>query len=257
MPFVDLATGAKLHYVDTGGSDSARDGAFIAIHGMLGTAERHMGRVIDWLCPRYRVLGPTLRGYGQSGPKPRTFPYDFYQQDAADVLAFMDALEIDRAHLLGYSDGGEVALLAAGYAPERFRSVMTIGAVGYFGPAMRPTSQALFPGSWITTEERALHGIDNADAFALGWVRAALRIIDSGGDLSLSLAEKISAPLLMMLGETDRLNPAAYAQKLVERAPNARLRMFACGHAIHDEAWDEFRRVVDDFLREVETSADR
>lgn len=247
MPLIDLATGARFHYLDTGGHLPA----VIVIHGLLGIPEKDFARLIDWLKPDYRVLAPSLRGFGESTPKPRVFPYDFYQRDAADVLAFMDALKIERAHLMGYSDGGEVALLAAGSAPERFLSAVVWGAVGYYGPAMRPVIQTYYPGDWITPEARAVHGITNPAAFILGWVQAVKRIIDSGGDLSLSLADKMTMPLLVMLGDQDRLNPVAYGQQLVARTPHGRLVMFSCGHSVHTEAWEEFKPVVSAFLAQA------
>ncbi|MDX1992700.1 MAG: alpha/beta hydrolase [bacterium] len=249
--FVDLSTGARFHYVDTDPGDSAKPVALL-LHGMLGTAELHFPNVIEWLRPDYRVVGPSLRGYGQSTPKPRDFPVDFYERDARDVVAFMNALGSGSVHVLGYSDGGEVALLAASYAPERFKSVVTWGAVGYFGPAMRPVAQRMYPPTWMTEEEKVLHGITDPDAFVLGWIHAVRHIIDSGGDLSLSLAEKISAPLLLMLGDQDTLNPAEYGQRLVDRASNGRLQIFECGHPVHDQQWEAFKAAVGPFLQAAE-----
>lgn len=249
MPFASLPTGATLDYIDEGVTPDGTP--VILVHGLLGTARMHFPRVIDWLTPQYRVLGPTLRGYGQSEPKPRIFPYDFYQRDAADLLAFMDVLGIDKAHLLGYSDGGEVALLMAGQSPERFYSVAVWGAVGYYGPAMRPVIQGYYPGEWITREESEAHGVTNPAAFILGWVQAVKRIIDSGGDLSLSLAPAITCPLLLMLGDQETLNPKEYGERFVAQTPNGRLQMFNAGHAIHDEAWDDFKQVVGAFMQEA------
>jgi valacyclovir hydrolase len=245
MPTIQLSTGATLDYVDTGGEDKP---VAVVLHGLLGTARKDLDNVIDWLKPDYRVIGPSLRGYGGSTPKPRLFPPDFYQQDARDVLAFMAALGIDKAHLLGYSDGGEVSLLAAGTNSARFHSVTVWGAVGYYGPAMRPVVQRMFPGDWITQEERDLHGIDNVDSFVLGWIQSVRKIIDAGGDLSLSLAPQIIAPLLMLLGTQDTLNPASYGQRYVDRAPQGRLEMVECGHAIHDQSWEDFKALVGPFL---------
>ena len=114
MPFVETSTGARLHYVERNPANP-HPIPVIAVHGMLGTAETHLGHVMNWLeAQGYRVIGPTMRGYGQSEPKPRDFPLRFYDRDAADVLAMMDALNIDRAHIIGYSDGGEIALMCAG-----------------------------------------------------------------------------------------------------------------------------------------------
>lgn len=245
--FVELETGVRLHYVDTGGDDKV---PLIAVHGMLGTPKKDLQSVIEWLAQDYRVIAPTMRGYGQSSPELRTFSMDFYQQDAQDLLTFMDVLGIKKAHLLGYSDGGEIVLIVGGTQPEHVLSVASIGAVGYFGTGMRPSVQNMFPGHWITQEERQLHGITNVDAFVLGWINAVRHIIDSGGDLSLSLIPNLTAPLLVMLGETDRLNPSEYGQRLVDSAPNGQLATFKCGHGIHQESFEEFKAVYGRFLRQ-------
>ncbi len=242
MPFADIATGARLHYVERHPATASDKVPVIALHGMLGTAEGHLGPMMDWLAAQgYRVLGPTLRGYGQSTPKPRDFPLRFYDRDADDVLAFMDALDIQRAHIMGYSDGGEITLICAGKQPERFASAASWGAVGYFGPDMRPVAQRMIPGSrWITADEMQQHGFDDPDAFAAGWVRSAVAMIDAGGDVSVSLAKDMACPVLMMLGTQDTLNPARYAEKLLANVREGRLQMFDCGHPVHDEQTGAF-----------------
>ncbi len=246
MPQIDLPTGARLDYEDVGSGPP-----LIALHGRLGTPRIDLGDVIDWLRADYRVVAPTLRGYGASGPKPRDFPFDFYHRDARDVLALLDALNLRQAHILGYSDGGETALVLAGLAPDHCLSVTAWGAVGFYGPAMRPVAQRNYPGTWLTDEDKQIHGIVNADAFALGWVQAIVHMIDSGGDVSLSLAPNVSCPALLMLGDQDHLNPQAYAQQWVDAAPNARLVMFPCGHGIHQQQPEAFKKTVREFLDAV------
>ena len=246
MPKIEISTGATLDYLDTGAADKP---VLLLVHGLLGTAEIHFARIIDWLKDDYRLIGPTMRGYGESEPKPRKFPANFYHHDADDLLAFMDALNIEQAHLMGYSDGGEVSLIAAAKQPHRFLSVSVWGAVGYFGPAMRPIAQRMFPATWITEEEKQRNHIKSADGFILGWIQAVRQMIDSGGDVSLSIAHQITAPLLLMLGEDDRLNPIEYGQNYIDRVPNARLATFPCGHAVHDEAWIAFQREIGKLLR--------
>lgn len=246
MPFADISTGARLYYDDAGQGDT-----IIALHGMLGTGRRDLGRVIDWLSADYRVIAPTLRGYGESLPKPRDFPHDFYHRDARDVLAFMDALRIDSAHIIGYSDGGEITLALAGMQPERFRTAVVWGAVGYFGEAVRAVAQRMYPATWMTQEDIDLHGITDPDQFALEWLQACKYMVDSGGDVSVSLAPNITCPVLLLLGEQDKLNPAEYARVFLDNVRDGRLVMFDCGHKIQDERWDEFQQVVGDFLRGV------
>ena len=167
--FVEIATGARLHYED------ARDSGdpLIALHGRFGTARIDLANVIDWLSQSYRVLGPSLRGYGESTPKPRDYPLDFYHRDARDVIAFMDALASSARTLLGYSDGGETALVAAGLAPDRFKSVAVWGAVGYFGADDPPGCPVELPGDWMNEETKRLHGITDPDPIVLQWVQRA------------------------------------------------------------------------------------
>lgn len=258
MPYLDISTGARLEYIDTAPEDTTRP-VIVAVHGMLGTARRHLGRVIDWLAADYRVLGPSMRGYGQSRPKPRDFPPDFYRRDTRDLLAFMDGLGIERAHVMGFSDGGEIALLAGGMAPERCRSVIAWGAVGYFGPKLREVVTApdyrdrLAP----TPTEMTLHGILDREAYAQAWIDAVLHMIDvDGGDVSLSSAPNISAPLLMLLGRQDTLNPAAYAERYLEAVGHGELALFDCGHPIHDQQPEDFDATVATFLKGISANAE-
>ncbi|MEM6526767.1 MAG: alpha/beta hydrolase [Chloroflexota bacterium] len=247
MPFADLSTGVRLHYEDAG------DGTpVIAIHGWLGTARTDLGNVIDWLSESYRVIGPTLRGYGQSRPPQRDFPNDFYDRDADDVLALIDALNIEKAHIIGYSDGGEVSLICAGKQPERFLSATTWGSVGYFGPEMRPAAQRSAPATFLSNDPElmARHEIINAKAFVADWISAVVHMIDRGGDVSLSMAPHITCPVLLMLGDKDTLNPEKYGQHFVDATPNARLVMFKdTGHPVHDEQWEQFTKTVGPFLK--------
>lgn len=248
MPLIDLPTGAALHYEDL--RSASAPAPVILIHGMLGAARIHMGHVMDWLHGHgFWVIGLTLRGYGESQPKPRDFPDNFYRRDADDLLAFLDALSIESAHLIGYSDGGEVALIAAGSAPERIASCIAIGAIGNFGPELRSVFQRMYPGDWISDEEKRMHGFSDAARFTGEWVRAMTRMIDAGGDVSLSLAPNIACPLIIMLGREDKLNPKRNGERYVKAVPNGRLAMFPGGHAVHDEQSDAFYRMTLKHLR--------
>ncbi len=248
MPFADIATGARLFY-DQAIPENPNGETVIAIHGRLGTGRTHLSTVMDWMSGMgCRVIAPTMRGYGQSTPKPRDFPPNFYHRDAEDTLALMDVLDITKAHILGYSDGGEIALICAGMQPERFQSATVWGAVGYFGPAMRAGVQRSYPADWITDEDKELHGITDADAFALGWITSVKRMIDLGGDVSVGLATRITCPVLMLLGDEDILNPAEYARVFLEKVRDGRLEVLKCGHAVHEEQWESFQFILGSFL---------
>lgn len=248
MPFVEIATGATLHYETW--NEEAGGTPVVVLHGMLGTATIDLADTNAFLAEQgYRVIAPTLRGYGESLPKPRDFPTGFYRRDADDVLAFLDALGVARCHIVGYSDGGEISLICAGLQPKRFVSAAVWGAVGFFGEDMRPVAQRLVNGEWITPFELELHHITNAQAFATAWVRAIVRYIDMGGDISISLAPFIACPVLMMLGERDALNPSYYAKRFLTKVRKGDLAMFDAGHPIHTQQPEAFRHVLLEHLK--------
>ena len=243
MPFAELSTGATLHYEEWGTGEP-----LVFVHGLMDVPAVHYPALLGWLSQGYRVIAPSLRGYGQSTPKPRDFPPDFYHRDARDVLALIDALKLGPVHLMGYSDGGEVALIAAGLRP--FESVVVWGAVGYFGPDMHSAAARAYPGDWIPEEDYARHGITAIDPIMWQWVQSVQGMVSAGGDVSLSLAPNIACPLLLLLGDRDTLNPAAYGQQFVERTAQGQLVVIAdCGHSIHNEQWEAFQQVVGPFLK--------
>ena len=251
----ELPTGATLH-VQTWGDVSAQT-PVVLLHGMLGTPQLHFAGLITYLNSNgYTIVAPTLRGYGESLPKPRDFPLRFYERDADDVLALLDALAIERAHVVGYSDGGEIALICAGRAPQRFATVAVWGAVGFFGPQMRPVAQRMLDDiTWLNDEDRRVHQISDSRGFVEGWVRATVDMIDAGGDVSLSLARHIEAPLLMMLGVDDTLNPRAYAEQFVAQTGRGRLVMFPGGHPVQENHPAELAQALTMHFHEGETGA--
>lgn len=251
MPTLE-ANGATIDFTDTGGDGRP---VVVLIHGWLGTWDAEFGPEIEWLCPYYRVLALTRRGYGRSGPKPRTYGRDFYRRDAQDVAVWLDALGVKAAHIVGYSDGGEVAILLPILRPDLVRSVAAWGAVGYFPADLRPLLQRYWPPTWISDETRALHGPELIDGMVLGWINAMKAIIDSGGNVSLAEAHTIPCPVLLMLGGQDALNPEHLGRRLIERIPNGRLVMFDCGHPVHREQTGAFRRTVWDHLQAAETQS--
>jgi non-heme chloroperoxidase len=105
-----IANGARLNVLDWEGPGPA----LILVHGGVGN-----GHWFDDLAPaltdRFRVVAFSRRANGRSEPKP---PYDNATL-TEDLLGLMDALGIARAHLAGYSMGGNIITRMAGVHPER------------------------------------------------------------------------------------------------------------------------------------------
>lgn len=251
MPFAETKTGARLFYEDL--NPDAEGLPIVCLHGLLGTGRKDLGTALDWLAEEgYRVIAPSLRGYGESTPKPRDFPFGFYKRDAEDIVAFLEAIKVEHCHIFGYSDGGEVALICAGIKPELFATVSTIGSVGFQSPDIRAVVLGYRPGSqWITPEECEMHGIPDPDAFSAQWVRSTVMLVDSGGDIAVSVAPNITAKVLIMLGEKDALNPRHCAEHFLKEVKDGRIEMFDAGHPVHEQQEAAFQEV---FMRHIKSA---
>lgn len=96
----------------------------LLLHGGFCSLEpmRELG---DLLAARYRVLAAERPGHGRTPDQDG--PYD-YAAMVAGALAYLDALGVASAHVVGYSDGGIIGLLLARDHPERVRSLVAISA---------------------------------------------------------------------------------------------------------------------------------
>jgi pimeloyl-ACP methyl ester carboxylesterase len=111
----------RLHYVDWGGSGEPL--IFLTANG--GRPERQFDALAPHFVDRFRVLGLTRRGQGES-EKP-TSGYDTDSR-ARDIVGFMDAMRIRRAHLAGHSiAGAEMTHLAVTF-PDRVRRLVYFDA---------------------------------------------------------------------------------------------------------------------------------
>jgi pimeloyl-ACP methyl ester carboxylesterase len=92
----------------------------ILLHGGLGNSGNWGYQVPALIGGGYRVVVIDSRGHGRSTRDERPFTYELM---AADVAAVMDALQLERAALVGWSDGACIALILAAHAPERAAGV--------------------------------------------------------------------------------------------------------------------------------------
>ena len=96
--------------------ESQGSGPVLLVIGGLGIEMSELDTLIDPLSSRFRVVAFDNRGAGRSS-KPRG-PYSI-EQMADDAAALMDRLDLPRAHVLGISMGGRIALALALAHPER------------------------------------------------------------------------------------------------------------------------------------------
>ncbi|GAB3415398.1 alpha/beta fold hydrolase [Flindersiella endophytica] len=188
----------------------------------------------------FRLIAADLPGSGRSEPQPRDYAASFYADDARTFLGLLDDLGVSSAHLVGFSDGGETALLMAALEPSRALSVVTWGAAGQVVPApgsldalerlLDEPSEFFLPLAAYLVEA---YGVEHARAMAASWSRALRAIADAGGDISRSRAGRISCPALLMTGTYDPFCPPELVRELAEAIPGGRFLEVPGGHDLH------------------------
>src|SRR5436309_223873 len=123
-------------------SESGAGAPLVLLHGggPGATGLSNYSRNIEPLAEHYRVIVPDLPGYGRSSKRvDGRDPFGFL---AASVRGLLDALEIDRAHLVGNSYGGAAALRLALDSPERVDRLVLMGPGG-IGTTRRAATKGL------------------------------------------------------------------------------------------------------------------
>ncbi len=119
--------GLRTHYWDAPGDDPP----LVLLHGLSANAYEFGGLLAAGLSPAFRVVAPDLRGRGQTD-KPAT---GYRMADhAADVLALLDALGLERAVLGGHSFGAYLAIYLAAHHPARVVKLIVIDAALTLNP---------------------------------------------------------------------------------------------------------------------------
>jgi pimeloyl-ACP methyl ester carboxylesterase len=121
-----VAKGVKIHYLVAG-----RGEPVVLIHGLHASANINwkINGVIAELANDRRVVAIDLPGHGRSDKPEGKEAYGI--QLVEDVVLLLDHLNIERAHVVGYSMGGMTAMKLAATHPERVRSVL-LGGMGWF-----------------------------------------------------------------------------------------------------------------------------
>ncbi len=254
MPYFEH-NGTRVYYEERGEGES-----LLALPGFTESSA-DLEELISELAHSYRVVAADLPGSGRSEPIPREYKPDFYLEDAHTMAALLRHLGLEGAHVLGFSDGGEVALLMAVHLPDMVSSLVEWGAAGTLGTEdLAPLLEAI--GDMIDNPTDDLrgwsdylkeqYGQDAARATMRSWAGASQAILAGGGDISLSQAHEIRCPALLISGELDPFATPAMTNELASRIPNAQaLIVPGVGHTVHHDQPEWFHRTVLDWLRQV------
>jgi pimeloyl-ACP methyl ester carboxylesterase len=129
--------GVPIHYIVAGKNQGE---PVLLIHGFTANIELQWTPVIKALTEDYKVIALDCRGHGGSG-KPHD-PKKYGLEMVKDAVRLLDHLKIDKAHVVGYSMGGHIALQVAVRYPERVKT-LTVGGAGLAQPERAKMLKAL------------------------------------------------------------------------------------------------------------------
>jgi len=216
--------GLHLYYETYGPPEAS---PLVLLHGGMLTIELNFGLLIPELATRHFVIGVEQQGHGRTADIDREITPAAL---AGDVVALLDLLGIDRAHVLGHSMGAAVALELGVNHPERVRSLVPISA------SVRPDGvhpDLSDPSRWATSE-RLPTARDMAE-FRQAYQRLSphperfdeflARLSASNADLRGWSDEQlggISAPVLLVIGDRD-FTTVTHAGVMLELIPGSQL----------------------------------
>jgi pimeloyl-ACP methyl ester carboxylesterase len=258
-----LTTEVTLHYAEQG--DQAGE-AIIFLHG-YSDSWFSFSRVLPLLSPSYHAFALTQRGHGDSDkPECCYTPDDF----AADVDAFMGAVGLEEATVVGASTGALFAERVALSYPRRVGRLVLVGpqtpaneAISGFREEVQALEDPVPPEFVREFQESTIYQpvpqefLDTVVSESLklparvwrNYMEQAVLSIDQ--DYVLPLRE-IDVPTLILWGEQDPLFPREEQERLAAAIPGATLKVYPeTGHAVH---WDRPEWVVRDleaFVRDT------
>jgi len=261
MSFIEI-NGAQIYY-EAFGEDKPGWPPLILIHGSPNTGRVDWGLVAPLLAQHYRVIVPDCRGHGQSTNPAGTYSF---RQMASDIAGMVRVLGYGRAHLIGHSNGGNVALVVLLEHPEVVQSAVLQAANAYVSPDLVERETVVFDPArverqapdWMA-EMIALHGPTHGNGYWRDLLMMTLQEIITQPNYTRQDLAQVRRPVLVVQGENDQVNaPARHAQFIAEGIPEADVWLPAgVGHNVHKEllfAWVE--RIMDFLARRGDDAND-
>lgn len=190
----------------------------LLLHGGLSNSDALLGTIGTGLAEHYRIVAFDRRGHGYTADTDGDFHYG---DMARETVSILEKVVAGPAHLVGWSDGGIIALLVALARPDLVAKMVVIGTNYHVDGIQRVEMD---PGSPVFQElgrayaERSPDGPGHFEVVA----RKTMQLISSEPTLTQSQISRIQQPVLVAVGDDD-LVTLPHTVSLYEALPNGQL----------------------------------
>jgi aminoacrylate hydrolase len=261
MPIVSIGD-AEIYYEEAGVGEP-----LLLVPGLSGQGS-FWAQQVEAFKPDFRVVVHDHRGAGRSTHSAIRYSVE---QMATDTLRLMDALGIDRAHVVGHSTGGAIGQVIALDHPERLRSLVLsatwAGPDPYFRRLfearkdvlltqgieayLRASVLVLAPPEWVSRNDAAIAALHAAQAAAWPPPEVVASRIDAivAFDRRARMSD-IRTPTLVVVAQDDMVTPRFYSDELAKGIAGAGYVMLdGGGHFAPQVLAEPYNRAVGAFLR--------
>ncbi|MFT6022097.1 MAG: pimeloyl-ACP methyl ester carboxylesterase [Ascidiaceihabitans sp.] len=204
----------------------------------------------------FGVLAYSRAGYGRSSTIERPRPLDYQTREATDVIGpVLDAVGVQRAVLMGHSDGATMAAIYAGSVSDMRVRALILMAPQFFMEAQGldaiRASKSQYEQGDLKAKMTKYH--DDPDAAFYGWHDAWVDPANSDWNVA-DCIDHLRIPVLAIQGCDDAFGTLDQISEIENRiySPVETLILEGCGHAPHFEKPDEILHAVTDFCARLD-----
>jgi pimeloyl-ACP methyl ester carboxylesterase len=202
----------------------------VLIHGAASTIQTTFGRLLPSLAKTHKIIAVELQAHGHSDN--RDGRQISFEQDAGDVAALLQQLQIDRADIFGFSNGGTTALQMAIRYPGMVNKLIIASSMykraGVAPEFWQGIGKASFDDMPAVYKQAFLAINPSQEALHIMFSQCAVRM-QQFTDIPDATISSIQAPALILCGDKDVPLPE-HAVEMYRRMPHARLAIFPGGH---------------------------
>jgi pimeloyl-ACP methyl ester carboxylesterase len=230
------------HYYEEHGTGAP----VLLLHGGMESSDSWLAQTAS-IAEHHRVLLVDRRGHGRTADVDGAITYELMRDD---TIACIEALDIGGSHLVGWSDGGIVALMVAIERPDLVGRIVTLGANASSDAYTEAARISLGPDSPLVDLIRAEYeplSPDGPDHWPVFRDKVMHLWWETSFDFTDQL-DRITTPTLVMAGDDDCIEPG-HLVEMFRRLPKGRLGIVpGASHVVPLEQPELVNRMILDFL---------